>query len=138
MERGGGFSKNTSNIKIHIMDDLDSRAEDLTLRFNKGSIIVIPNEVLNVAKNKTMYFIYYKNGNLFKRKRLVKEICTKNGFTEYVYEESTPVVSSGVPGQSIRNLSEKVIIKFHLDDPKVWAICCNSRINFTYIFSGGN
>jgi hypothetical protein len=101
---------------------LDTRSGVLQLTFNNDSTILIPKEVLNKAKNKTMYFIYYKNGKLFKRKRLIKQICTDDGFTENVYEESTAVMSSGIPGQSVRNLSEKVIIKFHVADPKVWNI----------------
>jgi hypothetical protein len=101
------------------LENLDDRFATVEQTFNNDSTIVIPKEVLNKAKNKTMYFIYYKNGNLFKRKRLIKEICTDDGYTENVYEESTSVLSSGISGESVSNLSEKVIIKFHVADPKV-------------------
>lgn len=118
MVKGGEFSKNTSNIKIRIRTNLDIRNGIVEQKFN-DSEIRIPKEVLNKAKNKTMYFIYYKNGNLFKPKRFSKAICGENGFTEDVYEQSTPVMSSGIPGESVKNLTEKVIIKFHVDNPKV-------------------
>ncbi|CAB3994627.1 G- coupled receptor 112 [Paramuricea clavata] len=118
VKKGGTFSKNTRNIKIKILTKLDTRSGVLQQTFNNDSTILIPKEVLDKAKNKTMYFIYYKNGKLFKRKRLIKQICTDDGFTENVYEESTAVMSSGIPGQSVRNLSEKVIIKFHVADSK--------------------
>ncbi|XP_028403605.1 uncharacterized protein LOC114526261 isoform X2 [Dendronephthya gigantea] len=116
VEKGGEFSKNTSNIKIRILTDLDVRS-GIVQQKNNGTKIIIPKEVLNLAKNKTMYFIYYKNGNLFKRRRFLKETCV-DGFTENIYEESTPVISSGIPGTSVKNLTEKVIIKFHVADPK--------------------
>lgn len=90
--------------------------------FPNGSSIEIPREVLDKAKNKTMYFIYYKNGNLFNGKRYVNEICS-NGFTENVYEQSTAVISSGISGQELQNLSEKVVFKFHVSDPKVKSLC---------------
>lgn len=72
-----------------------------------------------MAKNKTMYFIYYKNGNLFKGKRLVKQMCMNSGFTANVYKQSTAVMSTGIPGHTVKNLTQKVIIKFHVADPKV-------------------
>ena len=119
VENGGKFSQNTSNIKIRVLQNLDERTTSVKQTFNNDSTILIPKEVLNKAKNKTMYFIYYKNGNLFKRKRLIKQICMDNGFTENVYEQSTAVMSSGISGETVSNLSEKVIIKFHVADPKV-------------------
>ena len=120
MVKGGEFSKNTSNIKIRIVRSFDIRNGVFQQKFTNDSTIIIPKEVLNKAKNKTMYFIYYKNGNIFKPKRFSKEVCGDNGFTEDVYEQSTPVMSSGVPGESVKNLTEKVIIKFHVGNPKVW------------------
>ena len=79
---------------------------------------MIPKEVLEDAENKTMFFIYYKNGKFFQPKHLVKEICL-NGFTENVYQISTPVLSSSIAGTSVKNLSNRVIITFTVADPKV-------------------
>ena len=101
---------------------LGTSNDDVQQTFNNDSTIIIPKEVLKKAKNRTLYFIYYKNGNLFKSKRLVKEICMDNGFTENVYEETTPIMSSGIPGLSVKNLSERVIIKFNVANPKVWSL----------------
>ena len=134
VDNGGTFSRNTSNIKVRLLRDLDMRRAVVQQTFNNDSTILIPKEVLNKAKNKTMYFIYYKNGNLFKRKRLVKQICMDNGFTENVYEQSTGVMSSSIPGESVSNLSEKVIIKFHVADPKVRVFTqCNNISSVVYI-----
>ncbi|XP_046839049.1 uncharacterized protein LOC124433295 [Xenia sp. Carnegie-2017] len=117
---GGDFSKNTSNIQVKIIKNLNIMDGNLKQFFPNGSSIEIPREVLEKAKNKTMYFIYYKNGNLFNGKRYVNEICS-NGFTENVYEQSTAVISSGISGQELQNLSEKVVFKFHVSDPKAVA-----------------
>lgn len=76
-----------------------------------------------------MYFIYYKNGNLFKPKPSPREICKENGFTENVHQQSTAVMSSGVLGESVKNLTEKVIIKFHVNNPKVWEMWYLVRIS---------
>lgn len=101
------------------MTKLDARNGVVKQTFNNDSTIIIPKEVVAMAKNKTMYFIYYKNGNLFKGKRLVKQMCMNSGFTANVYKQSTAVMSTGIPGHTVKNLTQKVIIKFHVADPKV-------------------
>lgn len=119
MENGGQFSKNTSNILIRIDRIGRGYTEGVNRKFDGNASITIPKEVLEDSENKTIYFIYYKNGKLFDPKRFIKEICQENGFTENVYEISTPVLSGSIAGKSVKNLSERVIIKFTVPDPKV-------------------
>lgn len=117
-ENGGQFSENTSNIIVRVDQICRGDTGGLNKKFDNNTSIMIPKQVLEDAENKTMFFIYYKNGKLFQPKHLVKEICL-NGFTENVYQISTPVLSSSIAGKSVKNLSQRVIITFTVADPKV-------------------
>ena len=108
-----------------------------------GASITVPKEVFQKAKTKngtntsesqeSIYFVYYKNNNFFRKKSVITKHCI-DGYTVEEKTVYTPVLASGIVGKKVSNLSAPVVLKFKKGNRKVslrfalkmnWLYACN-------------